>query len=243
MDKPVPYNTSLAVLILRTANLTQDETASILHIWKLKIIEIEKWFRDLPFTEAENLSRDSSLLEEARAIIGKSDEIDTKFAIKVGTITGQSILRQYRSDYFEKREPLSNDPLKVERELKIGVAVKGIKTAGYYDKAEGGYPEGDKELTLEVVLFPSQPTSIAILNLVIWGENVEAEVRELDVSDYKLKVKKFTPVTITGTQTCALFFHVPKELAKDTQDARIYAFANLRECHSEPFTINFSSDF
>jgi hypothetical protein len=128
-------------------------------------------------------------------------------------------------------------------DLKIGVTVKGIKTAGYYDRLLGGKLEGDKELTLEVVLYPSQPTTIDILNLDIWGNKIEAEVRESDLSGYQWKVKKFAPVTITATQTCNLFFHVPKELAKDTQDARIYAFANLRECHSEPFSISFSSDF
>jgi DNA-binding XRE family transcriptional regulator len=243
MDNLIPYNLSLAVLMLRTANRTQDEVASILHIRKQRIIEIEKGFKELSFSEAESLCQDCHLIEEARSKIAKSDELDNNTAIKVGTITGQSILRQYRSDYLEKNEPIAKTSQMVERELKIGVVVRGIKTAGYYDQSFGGYPEGDKELTLEVILHPAQPTTIDILNLEIWGIKIVAKVREFDLSDYQMKVKKLTPATVTTTQTCTLFFHVPKELAKDTEDAKIYAFANLREFYSEPFPIHFGSDF
>lgn len=50
------------------------------------------------------------------------------------------LIMSYKADKKSKRiESVMPKP-----ELKIGAKVEDIKTAGYYDRAEGGYLEGDK---------------------------------------------------------------------------------------------------
>ena len=97
----------LAILILRTASLTQDHVATHLRCGKATIVDVEKWFRELPFSQAEALCSDLSSIKSAQALVveSKSEEVLlTVDAIRVGTISGDAILRHYRgTDYLQHK--------------------------------------------------------------------------------------------------------------------------------------------
>ena len=64
----------------------------------------------MPFSQAEALCRNVSLIEEARNSIAKAKEellIDT--AIKVGSISAEAIIRYYRSDYLSQQRERITD--------------------------------------------------------------------------------------------------------------------------------------
>lgn len=120
------------------------------------------------------------------------------------------------------------EAIKPERELKIGAKVQGVRSYGYYDKAEGtGGKERDKEITVEAILSPSKPTTMSKISLELWGQKFDSE----------------TGMHIVETTMILLlvFSHIPNELAINTQNARICALStDGSEIYSEPFPIIFS---
>jgi hypothetical protein len=55
------YNKCLAVLMLRTADCSQEATASYLGCGKKKVVAIEKWFRELRYRDAASVCFDNAL--------------------------------------------------------------------------------------------------------------------------------------------------------------------------------------
>lgn len=105
LEAPASFSLCLAILILRTAHLTQDDVASHLRCGKPTIVKVEGWFKELSFSQAEALCCDVDLIEESRSLIAKSEEeLLIPTAIKVGAISSNRILRHYRSDYLEQKD-------------------------------------------------------------------------------------------------------------------------------------------
>lgn len=104
---PAQLYLCLAILTLRTVGLTQNDVLGWLHCGKVTLVEVERWFRSLTFSEAEHLCSDISLREKAQKAIAEaiaeSDEQGLHLAMKVGTTSADDILQHYRSDYLEKK--------------------------------------------------------------------------------------------------------------------------------------------
>ena len=105
METPASLRLCLAILILRTALFAQDAVASHLKCGKTTIIKVEEWFKTMPFSQAEALCLDFSLIGEAQKLIAEDQEQELLIttAIKVGSISAEAILRHYRSDYLKQR--------------------------------------------------------------------------------------------------------------------------------------------
>ena len=110
-------------------------------------------------------------------------------------------------------------------DLKMGAKIEEIRTSGYYDKAEGGYPEGDKELAIRIAFQPSRSMTLDVLALQLWGERYEAKARPIR--------------TLKKPDNYKVMFHIPRVAAINTENAQIYALAGNQEWYSEQFPINF----
>ena len=113
----------------------------------------------------------------------------------------------------------------IEPNLKIIAKVDNIRTVSFSEKMFGGYSEGDKELNLSVRFIPNRTMVLDVLKLYISGEPIG-----LDTVPVKV---------LNNAITLPVFFHIPKSLAFDTKDAKIYALSNGLESYSEPFDISF----
>lgn len=135
----------------------------------------------------------------------------------------------------KQQEKESNEP---RTALKIGAKAEHIKTYDYAETFGGGSEsEGDKQVTVDVILALTQPMTLDIVALELWGKRFEAKIQS-DVAPFDLI--KLTPLTLPDTHTYTLVFDVPKESAVDTKEARIYALSgNLLEWFSKPFVITF----
>ncbi len=122
--------------------------------------------------------------------------------------------------------------------LKIGAKVRGIEASGYYDEAFGGYPAGDKQVIIDIILTPPKPMILDIVALEFWGEKFDAKIQG-DTAPFDLKLQ--APVTLSKAKpyTFTLTCNVPKQFVIDTEDARIYALADGLEWYSKQFPINF----
>ena len=119
---------------------------------------------------------------------------------------------------------------KVEPDLIIGANIQKIIT----------YGNGTKKLTANIKLKPGRPVTVDILSLYLWGERYEAKTwKEYD--DKPGELISVTPITITDPSSYIVFFYVPEESAINSEDVKIYAFANNKEYYSEPFGIKFEA--
>jgi hypothetical protein len=104
MDTPIVLNKCLEILMLRRAGCTQDEAASIVHCAKIKIGEVEHWFKaKLSYLEAVRVCNEAAINEIKNVDIKTSEEVEKPLFEKILSITPDAILRQYREDYVSPR--------------------------------------------------------------------------------------------------------------------------------------------
>ncbi|MFC1926225.1 hypothetical protein ACFLWV_00540 [Chloroflexota bacterium] len=116
MERPIDLDKRLQILILRTSGLTQDEVLSILHCGKLTVVDSERWFKGLPYTEAERLCNDTDIKRVVRKeSITKSDELTTDLLVKAAQVTVDDILRRFREDYLLETSEHNSAALAIER--------------------------------------------------------------------------------------------------------------------------------
>jgi hypothetical protein len=84
----------IRVLILRTLGLDQDEVVGALHCAKASVVEVEKWFRDIPRDEAIALLDDNRIKRVIDHDLERLELQPTEF-IKAGRITADDILMRY----------------------------------------------------------------------------------------------------------------------------------------------------
>ncbi len=121
------------------------------------------------------------------------------------------------------------EEIKFKSDLRIGAKLDSIETFGYYDKAFGRHDvksdltEGNKLLKIDIVLSPAKPMTLDTLALELWGK--------------KFYTEKLPEKVIKETSSYKMLFIVPKELAIDTKEARIYALAGNSDYYSDLFSI------
>jgi len=104
LEPPASLPQCLAILILRTLKSTQEDVAGKLHFAKLTVGEVEHWFSDMKFEQAEALSNDPDLRQKAEAILTKLEDVDTSTAMKIGKLSGDEILMHYRgTEYLDTK--------------------------------------------------------------------------------------------------------------------------------------------
>jgi hypothetical protein len=133
---------------------------------------------------------------------------------------------------------IKNEDIKIPV-LKIGAKVESINTAGYYDRVDGGYPEGDKLVIINIVLTPTKPMTLDLLSLDILGNRYEIKEPLVYNTMPDLPVKPLFPSTIQNTISKQVFANIPKQFSIDTKEAKIYALASDLDWYSEPFEIKF----
>lgn len=123
--------------------------------------------------------------------------------------------------------------------LNIGAKVKEIKTYGYYAGLNGsGLTEGDRQVTIDMVLTPSKPMTLDIVALELWGERLDVK-RERDTAPFDLI--PLAPITLKEVRpySFTVISDIPKELAIDTDNASVYVLADGSEWRSKHFSIAF----
>jgi len=139
-EPPAPLPQCLAILILRVLHFTQEDVISNLHCAKLTVVEVERWFKELPLQEAESLCGDPSLRDKANKIISEIDaeeeKIDLPTAMSVGKLSKEDILCHYKgSEYLESKaqKPAGIDPAvakaKEEHLTEVRSLIEQLKTA------------------------------------------------------------------------------------------------------------------
>jgi len=108
-EPPADLDRCLAILLLRTADRSQDMVTSILHCHKSVVGNVERWFtntEELSYSEAAKLCSDVAIKRMINIELVPCEEVDKKLLEKVVQITGDNILRHYRADYIERRDPI-----------------------------------------------------------------------------------------------------------------------------------------
>ena len=108
-EPPTDLDRCLAILVLRRAGCSQDTVAGIMHCGKQRVVEVEHWFTDakqLPYSEAAKLCSDIAIKRIINIDLVSAEEVDKRLLEKVTGITGDNILRHYRTDYIKRRDPI-----------------------------------------------------------------------------------------------------------------------------------------
>jgi hypothetical protein len=130
----------------------------------------------------------------------------------------------------QREKSLRNEPSEPEPDLIIAANIQKIITCG----------NGTKNLTANIKLKPTRPVTVDILSLYLWGEKYVAKTWK-EYEDKRPEQINVTPITITSPKSYIVFFDVPKESAINSENVKIYAFANNKEYYSEPFGIKFEA--
>jgi hypothetical protein len=105
---PADLDKCLAILILGTSGCSQDAVASIVHCWKRTVGKVEEWFKDpgqLSYRQAAELCSDTAIKSVVNLYLVPEEEVDKKLLEKATCVTGDNILRHYRTDYLKPKEP------------------------------------------------------------------------------------------------------------------------------------------
>ena len=111
--------------------------------------------------------------------------------------------------------------------LNIDAKVSKIETSGYYDNAFNGHLEGDKQVCIHIILYPSKPMTINV-----WS---------LKILDYRFDAKSIIPEikSIYKSEIADVIFNVPKDIAFGNKEAYIHILADGIEHTSDSFIIDF----
>lgn len=147
MEAPTDIDKCLAILVLRTADCSQNMAASIMHCAKLRIGQVERWFsKELSYSEAVRLCNDMAIKRVIDIGLIPQEEVDKKLLEKLAQIIGDDILRHYRQDYLFR--------LRWVEDMDLAVRLKrSISNINAKDWAIWGLPDtGELPLTSEAEL-------------------------------------------------------------------------------------------
>lgn len=120
--------------------------------------------------------------------------------------------------------------------VEVKAKVIQIRTYDYYARILGmGADEGDKEMTIDVTLIPSKPVKVSNILLKLSGKCFDAK----EFSPIAGGMIPFSIREIKNTESCMLFFDIPKGFAVNSDNARIFAIANNIKRFSKPLAIDF----
>ena len=116
MEPPDKLDKCLAILVLRTVGsreapgitkkmvASQEAVASILSHAKQKVVDIEHWFKDLPYEEAAVVCENEAIKSVAVGFLADLEDIPLKIKTKMRHITSKDILRNFRHDYIQENK-------------------------------------------------------------------------------------------------------------------------------------------
>ena len=160
------------------------------------------------------------------------------FAGMEGAYRSVSRLKSELDSEITKRKEAESALLPKEAPLTVGATLKSVEVGGSLLQVLSGYREGDKRVTVDVILAPQHDVTIDRLALDVWGEKLPGKVWKA-YPDFGMIEP--TPTTLSKTETFSVVFDVPKELAHDTKKARIYVLTGNQEpVFSGEFPIEFS---
>jgi hypothetical protein len=94
----------LCILILRVLNYSEDNTASTLHIGKVKVVSGERWFRCANYNTVLMVCDQQAIKRVTARELASRKEIDPQTLVKAAQLTTDDILRRYHTDYLPKME-------------------------------------------------------------------------------------------------------------------------------------------
>lgn len=101
-EPPTDLERCLAILVLRSADRTQDEVASIVRRSKGTVVNVERWFTDMPYSQAAKLCDDTAIKRVISVDLVPNEQVDKELLEKVLQITRDDLLRHYRGAEYLK---------------------------------------------------------------------------------------------------------------------------------------------
>ena len=105
MELPTSPKRCLAIGMLRVVDLKQKDTARTTGCANKTVVDVEKWFRKEDYHKVARICDDQSIkkMVAAEAVYWGLEE---ETLVKLDRLTRDDILRHYRTDYIERRDPV-----------------------------------------------------------------------------------------------------------------------------------------